>query len=90
MTTNETTISVRDLKAHASKLLKLLEEDSGSELIVTRHGKPCGRLMGMERDTSTTSPGGRPGLRDALSHLAETAEKDLVDATNIWGQSSDE
>ena len=90
MTTNGTTISVRDLKAHASKLLKVLEEDPGSEIIVTRHGKPCGRLIGMVRDTSTTSSGGRTGLRDAMSHLAEIAEKDLVDATNVWGQSSDE
>lgn len=103
MTTNQTTIdepnfdattiSVRELKAHASKLLKLLEEDARSEIIITRHGKPCGRLVGLEKysaPTPPTPPVERISLRNTMSHLANTGEKDLVEATNIWGVGSDE
>ncbi len=94
MTTNEatieTTISVRDLKAHASKLLKLIEEDSNSEMIITRHGKPCGKLVGLEQKSPPTPPAERISLRNTMSHLANTGEKDLVEATNIWGASSNE
>ena len=90
MTNNETTISVRELKAHASKLLKLLEEDSRSEIIITRHGKPCGRLVGLEQLPPPTPPAERISLRNTMSHLAKTGEKDLVEATNIWGAGSNE
>jgi prevent-host-death family protein len=92
VTNNETTISVRDLKAHASKLLKLIEEDSGTEIIITRHGKPCGKLVGLEQLSSPapTPPVERISLRNSMSHLANTGEKDLVEATNIWGSGSNE
>jgi len=92
VTNNETTISVRDLKAHASKLLKLIEEDPGSEIIITRHGKPCGKLVGLEQHSSPTPapPVERISLRNTMSHLANTGEKDLVEATNIWGAGSNE
>ena len=92
MTNNETTISVRDLKAHASKLLKLIEEDSGTEIIITRHGKPCGKLVGLEQHPAPTPtpPVERISLRNSMSHLANTGEKDLVEATNIWGSGSNE
>ena len=89
-TINETTISVRELKAHASKLLKLLEEDSNSEIIITRHGKPCGKLVGLNRESSPTPPSGRLSLRNTMSHLAKTGEQDLVEATNIWEPDSNE
>ncbi len=92
MTNNETTISVRDLKAHARKLLKLIEEDSGTEIIITRHGKPCGKLVGLKQHTSPTPTPSveRISLRNSMSHLANTGEKDLVEATNIWGSGSNE
>ncbi len=93
MTNNETTISVRDLKAHASKLLKLIEVDSGTEIIITRHGKPCGKLVGLEQHSSPpppAPPAERISLRNTMSHLANTGEKDLVEATNIWGPASNE
>lgn len=81
---NTTTISVRELKAHASKLLKLLEEDSRSEIIITRHGKPCGKLVGLEQPSSTEPPDERISLRNTMSHLANTGDQDLVEASNIW------
>ena len=90
MTNNETTISVRELKAHASKLLKLIEEDAGSEIIITRHGKPCGKLVGLEQQAPPTPLAERISLRNTMSHLAKTGEKDLVEATNIWGAGSNE
>ena len=90
MTNNETTISVRELKAHASKLLKLIEEDAGSEIIITRHGKPCGKLVGLEQQSPPTQLAERISLRNTMSHLAKTGEKDLVEATNIWGAGSNE
>ena len=87
---NATTISVRELKAHASKLLKLLEEDSRSEIIITRHGRPCGKLVGLGLNSSTTSVNERMSLRNTMSHLANAGEKDLAEAKNIWGPGSDE
>ena len=90
VTNNETTISVRELKAHASKLLKLIQEDAGSEIIITRHGKPCGKLVGLEQQSPPTPLAERISLRNTMSHLAKTGEKDLVEATNIWGAGSNE
>ncbi len=92
-TMDTTTISVRELKAHASKLLKLIEEDAGSEIIITRHGKPCGKLVGLEQRSTPpppAPPAERVSLRNTMSHLANTGEKDLVEATNIWGPGSNE
>jgi prevent-host-death family protein len=39
-----TTVSVRELKARASEILRNLES-SGEEVIITRRGKPCGKLV---------------------------------------------
>lgn len=85
-----TTISVRELKAHASKLLKLIEEDSRSEIIITRHGRPCGKLVGLDKHSPTAPATGRTSLRNTLTHLAKIEDNDLIEATNIWGSGSNE
>jgi len=39
-----TTISIRELKARASEILRGLES-SGQEIVITRRGKPCAKLV---------------------------------------------
>ena len=41
-----TTYSIREFKARVSEILRDL--DQGAEVIITRRGKPCGRLTSVE------------------------------------------
>ncbi len=77
-----TTISVRELKARASELLKKLEETQDLEFVITRHGKPCARL-------SPVKPGEIPweeriSLRDTWSDLPELSEEEFAQAKAAW------
>lgn len=80
------TISVRELKANASGILRELES-SGEEVIITRRGKPCGKLVPVDRD----SPKKRPlsSLRGTLSFLPELEYEDFHEVKKIWERGSD-
>lgn len=77
-----TTVSVRELKAKASEILRELEA-SGEEVIVTRRGKPCGKLVRVA-DGATGKRSLRT-LRGALSFLPdELTWDDFMEAKKIW------
>lgn len=75
-----TTYSIREAKARLSEILRDLER--GDEVIITRRGRPCGRLTGMEGGT-----GDRPSLvnlRGALSQLPDASFQDFQDIKSVW------
>ena len=55
------TYSVREFKAHVSKILNNLE--SGEEVIITRRGKPCAKLTAvLEQEAEEPSPRSLMGI----------------------------
>ena len=75
-----TTYSIREFKARVSEILRDL--DDGQEVIITRRGKPCGRL------TPAAPPAdGKPSLetlRGALTHLPDASYEDFVGIKSVW------
>ena len=70
------TYSVREAKARFSEILRGLE--AGDEAIITRHGKPCGRLIPIDAaDEPTAARSPRGSLAGILPHA------DLEDFTAI-------
>ena len=75
-----TTYSIREAKAHLSEILRDL--DRGDEVIITRRGRPCGRLTAVDAvadDRPTLST-----LKGALSQLPDTDYQDFLDIKGIW------
>lgn len=58
MSDQVTTISVRELKAKTSEILRKVES-SGEEIIITRLGTPCGKLVPIKPE----APGKKKSLR---------------------------
>lgn len=80
------TIGVRELKANASKVLKAVEK-SGEEMVVTRRGKPCVKLVpigaGREEERTLRS------LRGALLSLPDLDFDEFMDVKSVWDQGSE-
>ena len=75
-----TTYSIRDFRAKISEILRGLEE--GEEVIITRRGKPCGKLVSIQPETDT-----KPSLntlRGALTHLPDADYEDFMDIKAMW------
>ena len=75
-----TTYSIREFKARVSEILRDL--DDGEEVIITRRGKPCGRLIPVPSPTEE-----KPSLstlRGALTDLPDGTYQDFQDIKAIW------
>ena len=75
-----TTYGIREFKAKASEILRGLGE--GEEGIITRRGKPCGKLVSIQPETDT-----KPSLstlRGALTHLPDADYEDFLAIKTIW------
>jgi prevent-host-death family protein len=83
-TSNVTTITVRELKTYASEFLRKLEEAPDSEFIITKHGKPCAKLVPIDRKSTKVPISERISLRNTWSHLPELSEADFAEAKRIW------
>ena len=80
MVDDMTTYSIREAKAHLSEILRDL--DRGDEVIITRRGRPCGRLTAVDGDA-----GDKPSmatLRGALTQLPDASYEDFQDIKGIW------
>ena len=74
-----TTYGIREFKAQVSEILHGL--DDGDEVIITRHGKPCGRLT-MAQPAAESSALKR--LRELGNRLPDLEWEDFVEAKKIW------
>lgn len=76
------TVSIRELKAKVSEILRELESRD-EEITITRHGKPCAKLVPVER----SGEGRRPlrQLRGSLRILPpDLNDEDFLEAKGIW------
>ena len=75
------TYSIREFKARVSEILRDL--DGGGEVIITRRGKPCGRLTSLgppkEAKPSLST------LKGSLSHLPDATYEDFLNLKTLWG-----
>ena len=75
-----TTYGVREFKARVSAILRDLDE--GDEVIITRRGKPCGRLTGV-LPVSDDKPS-LESLRGAMTNLPDATYQDFLEIKSIW------
>ena len=72
---------VTEFKARLSEILRNL--DDGEEVIITRRGKPCGRLTPIPHPAEQKPSLGT--LRGAFSHhLPDASYQDFLDIKKIW------
>ena len=75
-----TTYSIREFKAKASAILRELED--GDEVIITRRGRPCGKLTSVSADESD-----KPSLetlKGSLTYLPDATHEDLLEVQSMW------
>ncbi len=75
-----TTYSIREFKAKTSEILRGLA--AGEDVVITRRGKPCGRLVAVE-----SAPDSKPSLsalKGALTQLPDAAYEDFLDIKAVW------
>ncbi len=74
------TYGVREFKAKVSEVLHDVE--SGEEVIITKRGKPCGKLTPVEDAGNTKLP--LSALRELLPNLPDADDEDFLEAKKIW------
>ena len=84
MLTKPVSVSVRELKAKASEILRNLEETPGKEVLITRHGKPCAKLVSLKGKSEGIPWEQRKSLRGSWKHLPHLTYADFVEAKRIW------
>ena len=75
-----TTYNIREFNAKVSEILSALSYDQ--EVIITRRGKPCGKLSPVDPPTE-----GKPSLstlKGAFAHLPEASYEDFLDIKALW------
>ncbi|GEM_PF-3543403 len=80
------TVGVRELKARISQLLRALESHPEG-VVITRHGKPCAKLVAF-RETKVTT--GQRTLRGAFPHLPDLTYEDFQEAKKMWNVNFDD
>ena len=84
MLTKPDTVTVRELKAKVSEILRKLEETPGKEVLITRHGKPCAKLVSLKGKSEEIPWEQRKSLRNTMPQLPELTDADFADAKRIW------
>ena len=74
------TYSVREFKARASEILRGLSD--GEEVIITRRGKPCGRLTPVQPPAEVKLSLGT--LRGTATYLPEASYEDFLSVKTLW------
>ena len=75
-----TTYGIREFKARVSEILRDLDE--GDEVIITRRGRPCGRLTAMPHPTDDKPP--LSSLRGAMADLPDASYEDFLEIKALW------
>ena len=84
MLTKPGSVSVRELKAKASEILRNLEETPGKEVLITRHGKPCAKLVSLKGKSEGIPWEQRKSLRNSRPNMHELSDADFAEAKRIW------
>ena len=84
MLQNTTTVTVRELKAKASEILRKLDDEPGKEIVITKHGKPCAKLVSLKGTSEGIPWSERKSLRGTWSHLPALTWEDFLEAKRIW------
>ena len=74
-----TTYGIREFKTKVSEILHGL--DGVDEVIITRHGKPCAKLLPVDTDAKRPLRSLRGALRD---RLPDATWEDFMEAKKIW------
>ena len=74
-------INIRDLKAHASEILRDMER-TGESALITRRGTPWARLVPLARPQEPPAP--KRSLRDSYPALPDLSEEDFQEAKALW------
>jgi antitoxin (DNA-binding transcriptional repressor) of toxin-antitoxin stability system len=82
-------VGVRELKANPSDILKLLEENPGLEIVITRYGKPSAKMVSLRGQKEAVPWEERVNLRNAWANLHELSDEDFLEAKEIWGPKDD-
>ncbi len=72
--------NIRELKARASEIIRGLK--NGEEVIITRRGKPCGKLTPVPSSGEIRSS--LATLRGAFTNLPDAIYQDFLDINTIW------
>lgn len=74
------TYGVREFKAKVSEVLDSLAD--GEEVVITKRGKPCGKLT----TVADAGDGKLPlsALRELLPDLPDATDEDFLEAKKIW------
>ncbi|MCY4449623.1 MAG: type II toxin-antitoxin system prevent-host-death family antitoxin [Chloroflexi bacterium] len=75
-----TTYGIREFKTKVSEILHDL--DDGEEVIITRHGKPCAKLVHVEAEAEAKKLP-LSALKDMLD-LPDATWEDFMEAKKIW------
>ena len=84
MESDVTTYNIREFKAKLSEILRKL--DDGEEVIITRRGKPCGKLS-----PTAAPPVDKPSLRTlrgTFADLPDVTMEDFMAIKAIWEPSA--
>lgn len=77
-----TTISIRDLKAHTSAILKDVITKQ-KEIIVTRHGHPYGKIIPISENVIKQTKH-KKDLRGSFHKLPPIQDEDFYKIKKIW------
>lgn len=75
-----TTYNIREFKARVSEILNNLTQ--GEEVIITRRGKPCGKLSPI--DSTADEKPSLATLKGSFAHLPEATYEDFQDLKALW------
>ena len=76
-----TTISIRELKAEATRILRHIEK-TGEVVVITRRGTPCGLLTPIKQ--SSKSKKSLRSIRNSFSKLPNAEYQDFLNIKGIW------
>ena len=64
--------------------MRKLEKAPDKEIVITRHGKPCAKLVSLKGELDGIPWSERKSMRNALPHLHHLSDADFAEAKRIW------
>jgi antitoxin (DNA-binding transcriptional repressor) of toxin-antitoxin stability system len=77
------TITIGELRTRATEIVGRLEETPNLEVVITRYGKSCARLVPLGKCPQKVPVSERANLRNTWDHLPELSDGDFAEAKRI-------